>query len=139
MANAITNFAQFIIKNTAKEIESHFKKKVIYQDTDSCFVATDMEKSQADKLGKDIQEHINNYYKKYVIDNYSRLSYLELQFEKQYLSLMFPRVRMKESEENIGAKKRYAGLKEVDGKEVLEIVGLEAIRGDWTDAAQEFQ
>jgi len=37
------------------------------------------------------------------------------------------------------AKKRYAGLKEVKGKEELEIVGLEAIRGDWTDAARDFQ
>jgi DNA polymerase-2 len=26
-----------------------------------------------------------------------------------------------------------------DGKEHLEIIGLEAIRGDWTDAAQDFQ
>jgi len=28
---------------------------------------------------------------------------------------------------------------EKDGKEELEIVGLEAIRGDWVEAAQEFQ
>jgi DNA polymerase-2 len=42
-------------------------------------------------------------------------------------------------EEETAAKKRYAGLKEVNGKEELEIVGLEAIRGDWTDAAKEFQ
>jgi DNA polymerase-2 len=37
------------------------------------------------------------------------------------------------------AKKRYAGLLEKEGKEKVEVVGLEAIRGDWTEAAQEFR
>jgi DNA polymerase II len=40
---------------------------------------------------------------------------------------------------NLGSKKRYAGLLEKKGKEEIEIIGLEAIRGDWTEAAQEFQ
>jgi DNA polymerase-2 len=63
-----------------------------------------------------------------------------------------PRLRVKEKtnetqenkdQESKGAKKRYAGLveEEINNKkqEVLEITGLEAIRGDWTEAAQEFQ
>ena len=37
------------------------------------------------------------------------------------------------------ANKRYAGLIEKNNKEILEITGLEAIRGDWTEAAQDFQ
>lgn len=139
MASAITNFARFIIQHTAQEIESQFKKKVIYQDTDSCFIASDISAKEAEKLGKEIESYINNYYKKYTKDNYNRESYLELQFEKLYLSLMFPQTRMKKDEESKAAKKRYAGLKIVNGKEELEVVGLEAIRGDWTDAAQEFQ
>ncbi|MDO8563419.1 MAG: DNA polymerase domain-containing protein, partial [Nanoarchaeota archaeon] len=54
--------------------------------------------------------------------------------------IMFPSVRMKDDEkESKGARKRYAGLKMKDGKEELEIVGLEAIRGDWTEVAKEFQ
>ena len=37
-----------------------------------------------------------------------------------------------------GAKKRYAGLIYYkNGNEELEIVGLEAVRGDWTDAARQ--
>ena len=139
MANAITSFARFIIQNTAKEIENKFKKKIIYQDTDSCFVASGLKKNEAPSLGKEIQDYINTYYENYVKDNFNRKSFLELQFEKHYLSLMFPKTRVKGDEEHIAAKKRYAGLKLKDGKEELEIVGLEAIRGDWTDAAGEFQ
>ncbi len=135
IANAITHFGQFIIKLTAKEIE---KKgfRVIYSDTDSVFVETNLGKEKAHSLGLEIQEFINKFYDIYVKNNYSRKSFLELQFEKQYLSLMIPKIR---GEENTGAKKRYAGLIEKNGKEELDIVGLEAIRGDWTEAAQDFQ
>ena len=135
MANAITHFGQFIIKLTSKEIES-LGYKVIYMDTDSVFVVTKSKNSE--QIGKKIEEHINSFYKKYVKKNYNRDSYLELEYEKLYLSLMIPKVRGK-SEEEKAAKKRYAGLLKKDGKEELEIVGLEAIRGDWTEAAQEFQ
>ena len=45
--------------------------------------------------------------------------------------------KLRHSEE--GAKKRYAGLLMKDGKEKLEFVGLEFVRGDWTTAAKKFQ
>ncbi|MEK6844384.1 MAG: DNA polymerase II [Nanoarchaeota archaeon] len=134
MANAITHFGQFIIKLTAKEIEK-LGHKVIYMDTDSTFVETNLEKTKANELGKKIEFHINNFYKDYVKKNYDRQSFLELQFEKQYLSMIIPKLRKQEA----GAKKRYAGLIEKNGKEELEVTGLESIRGDWTEAAQEFQ
>jgi len=142
MANAITHFGQMIIKLTAEEIEKKYKMKIIYSDTDSVFVETNLSKDKANTLSREIQEYINNFYKKYVKDNYNRNSYLELEFEKQYLSLMIPQLRTKqkaEKEETKAAKKRYAGLLEINGKEEIEITGLEAIRGDWTEAAQEFQ
>src|SRR3989344_3911745 len=135
IANAITHFGQFIIKLTAKEIESKFDAKTIYSDTDSVFVEAKLPKIKAHELGNYIQDYINKFYENFVKDNYSRKSFLELEFEKQYLSLMIPKVRGKAA----AAKKRYAGLKLKDGKEELEIVGLEAIRGDWTEAAQDFQ
>lgn len=154
MASSITGFARQVIQLTAKKIEEK-NLKVIYQDTDSCFVETNLEKNKANKLAIDLQEYINNFYQDYVKENYGRKSYLDLQFAKQYLSLMIPALRIKKSakkkakkiaesedgkeEETKAAKKRYAGLIEKDGKEELEITGLEAIRGDWTDAAQEFQ
>jgi DNA polymerase-2 len=140
MANAITSFAREIIQTTAKKIEEK-GCKVIYSDTDSVFVETNLKKEKANALGIELQDYINQFYTNHVKKSYSRISYLELQFDKQYLSLMIPELRKKakEGEEAIAAKKRYAGLVEKNGKEEIEIVGLEAIRGDWTVAAQEFQ
>lgn len=134
IANAITHFGQFILKLTAQEIEK-LGYKVIYEDTDSTFIETNLEKEKALYLGTKIQNHINNFYKDYVKKNYNRTSYLELEFEKLYLALMIPKLRGKET----AAKKRYAGLIETHNGEQIEITGLEAIRGDWTEAAQEFQ
>lgn len=153
MANAITNFGQEIIKLTTSEIEK-LGYHVIYGDTDSVFVETHLEKEKAEKLGAEISEKIDNFYKEYVKTNYHRFSYLDLEFDKLFLALIMPNVRVhvsaaeaKELSKSAqsrtasakGAKKRYAGLIEEDGKEILDIVGLEAIRGDWTQAAGEFQ
>jgi DNA polymerase-2 len=136
MGNAITSFGQELIKLTSKKIqESNKDLEVIYGDTDSIFVNTNLNKQKATQLGHEIEKQINSFYDKYVQKGYKRKSFLELEFEKLYLSLMMPAIRGGQG----GAKKRYAGLKEVGGKEVIEIVGLEAIRGDWTQAAQEFQ
>ncbi len=140
MANAITGFARWIIQTTAKKIEEK-GYKVIYSDTDSVFIETNLEKEKANQLGKELQAHINAFYADYVKQNYNRKSYLELQFDKQYISMVIPQLRKKaeEGEVQAAAKKRYAGLVEKDGKEELEITGMEAIRGDWTEAAREFQ
>src|SRR6185503_9546259 len=108
-----------ILKLTAQEIEK-LGYKVIYMDTDSTFVETNLDKQKANQLGTKIQNHINNFYKDYVKTNYARTSYLELQFEKLYLALIIPKLREKEE----GAKKRYAGLIEKNGKEEVEITGL---------------
>lgn len=136
MANAITHFGQFIIKLTAREIEK-LGYKVIYSDTDSVFVETGLSKQNALELGEKIQTHINNFYDSYVKREYRRKSYLELEFEKLYFAFMMPPIRGSEGQK--GSKKRYAGLLEKSGKEQIQVVGLEAIRGDWTEAAQEFQ
>lgn len=143
MANAITNFGQEIIKLTTSEIKK-LGYEVIYGDTDSVFVSTGLDKRDSEKEGQNISEKIDAFYAKYVKENYHRKSYLDLEFDKLFLSLIFPQIRVKKAseegeEEARGAKKRYAGLVEVNGREELEITGLEAIRGDWTDAAKDFQ
>jgi len=139
MGNAITAFARWIIQTTSQLIEK-LGYKVIYIDTDSIFIETALEKEKANALGKEIENYINKYYDDYLKKTYSRVSYLELQFDKQYLSFMIPELRKKGEEgAPTAAKKRYAGLVEKNGKEELEITGLEAIRGDWTEAAREFQ
>ena len=142
MASSITAFARWAIQTTAKKIEE-MDYRVIYGDTDSAFIETGLGKEPANQKGKEIEEFINQFYKNYIKEQFRRESFLELQFQKQYLSMMIPKIRSQqksgEEEKEVAAKKRYAGLIEQKGKEELELVGLEAIRGDWTDAAQEFQ
>lgn len=134
MANAITHFGQMIIQLTAKKIEEK-GYEVIYMDTDSVFIDTKLPKEKISKLGKELQDYINSFYEDFIKKEYNRKSYLELELKKHFLAFMLPKIRSGEA----GSKKRYAGLVEKDGKEKIEITGLEAIRGDWTDAAQEFQ
>jgi DNA polymerase-2 len=131
MANAITSFGREIIQQTAAHVEKQ-KHEVIYSDTDSVFLKAETTGKAAEKLGLEIQDDVNNFYKDYVKKEYNRTSFLELEYEKHYKAFMIPAVRGTET----GAKKRYAGLLSTDE---LEIVGLEAIRGDWTEAAQIFQ
>ena len=136
IANAITHFGQELIQLTAKEIEKEFPgTKITYSDTDSVFVESNLDQKKANLLGSKIESYINKFYDEYIKKNYKRKSFLELEFEKQYLAFLMPKVRGSE----VGSKKRYAGLIEKNGKEEIQITGLEAIRGDWTEAAQEFQ
>ncbi len=136
VANAITHFARYIVQLTGKKInESGFE--VIYEDTDSNFVISKAKNyEEAHKLGIKIQDDINNFYKDFIKKEYKRTSHLELQFEKCFIRFLMPKLRGSEK----GAKKRYAGLvRNEKGKEEIKFTGMEAIRGDWTDAAKEFQ
>ncbi|MEK6925199.1 MAG: DNA polymerase II [Nanoarchaeota archaeon] len=135
MANAITHFGQELIQLTAKKIEE-MGLNTIYSDTDSVFLKMNSKKNPKE-IGNEIQKYINDFYNNYIKEKYDRKSYLELEFKKYYKAFMLPKVRNAKLE--TGSKKRYAGLIEKDGKEELEIVGLEAIRGDWTEAAKDFQ
>ncbi|MBI5798225.1 DNA polymerase II [Candidatus Woesearchaeota archaeon] len=128
MANAITSFAQFFIKKTAAWIREE-GYEVIYSDTDSVFVIGG--KKDAQKLGEELQHKINIMLKDYIHAEYFVDSHLELEFEKVYTKFIMPKLRGVDK----GAKKRYAGI--VKGK--LEVVGMEAVRGDWTPVAKKFQ
>jgi DNA polymerase II len=135
IANAITHFGQELIKKTAQKAEEK-GYKVIYSDTDSIFIDTKVKsKEEADKIGQKLEKEINDFYKNYIKEEYKRKSFLELEYEKCYTRFLMPTLRGKTS----GAKKRYAGLLEKDGKEVLDFVGLETVRSDWTNAAKKFQ
>lgn len=135
MGNAITHWGQSIVKETAKEIEN-IGYEVIYGDTDSIFINTKVNNyKDADAIGKKIASHINTIFTKNIKKQYMRTSFLELEFEKVYSRFIMPKIRGTE----IGAKKRYAGLKTDGKKEELDIVGLETVRRDWTDVAKQFQ
>lgn len=134
IANAITHFGQHLIKLTAEKIQDH-GLEVIYSDTDSIFISTKKDKEGAREIGEELPKSINQFYKEHIKKKYHRTSFLELEFKKHYRAFIIPKIRNLEK----GSKKRYAGLVDENGKDHVEIVGLEAIRGDWTEAAQEFQ
>ncbi len=135
LANSITETGHFLIKLTSKKIEE-MGYRVVYNDTDSCFVvsnATDLK--EAEKIGKKLQDDINNFYDSYLKKEFGVKSFLELEFDKCFVKCLMPKLRGSEK----GAKKRYAGLMIKDGKERIDITGLEAVRGDWTDLAKKYQ
>jgi DNA polymerase II len=135
MANAITHFGQFIVKKSAEIVEEK-GYRVIYGDTDSIFVKTDAENlEKAEEIGKDLIKHVNEFWHKHVKEEYGMKNFLELQFEKTFIRFLMPKIRGTEK----GAKKRYAGLMLVDGKEQVKFTGLEFVRRDWTDLAKKFQ
>ncbi|MFP4656190.1 MAG: DNA polymerase II [Candidatus Woesearchaeota archaeon] len=136
ISNAITHFGQYIIQNTAKEIN---KKgyEVLYSDTDSVFVDTKSSSvEESHKKGERLEQEMNEYYDGWVKEHYRRESSLYLEYEKNYRKIIFPRQR---GEENKGAKKRYAGLLVKDGNEKMDFTGLEFVRRDWTELSKKFQ
>jgi DNA polymerase-2 len=135
IANAITHFGQFLIKLTAEKM-IEFGHEVIYGDTDSIFVKVQgMKYEQSDEKGKEFEDYINKFYDAYVKKNYNRKNAMVLEFEKVYKKFFMPMIRGTKT----GAKKRYAGIIEKDGKDELDFVGLEFVRSDWTKVAKEFQ
>ncbi len=135
IAGAITSFGRLIVQNTAKFLTEK-GYKVIYSDTDSVFVDVNVhDTNRAIELGRLLEKEINDYYKGWVEKEYGRKSYLEIEFEKCYTKLLFFRTRSGIE----GAKKKYAGLIKIDSKEQLDLVGVEAIRRDWTPLARIFQ
>jgi DNA polymerase-2 len=70
MANSITHFGQFLNKLTASKIREK-GYEVIYGDTDSIFFNADTDDvKKAEKIGYELQDYINDFYKKYVKENY---------------------------------------------------------------------
>lgn len=68
---------------------------------------------------------------------YGVASRLDLEFEKLYRRLFLPPMR---GSGDRARAKGYAGLKVgAAGKEEVEIVGMEAVRRDWTDLAHDLQ
>src|SRR3989338_8819516 len=144
VANAITHFGQFIIKLSGEKIRE-LGYDVIYGDTDSLFVNPNananneakpiVDYEEAKKIGTKIQKFIEEFYVGYIKENYNRKSVLELKFEKTFKKFILPKVRGSDE----GAKKRYAGIVEKDGKDRTEFTGLEFVRRDWTEAAKKFQ
>lgn len=136
LASSITMRGHEIMKQTKVLIEAK-GYQVIYGDTDSTFVSLNGPYSQADadKIGIELVEFINQWWGDHLRDEYNLNSILELEYETHYRKFLMPTIRGAET----GSKKRYAGLIGEGEKERIIFKGLESARTDWTPLAQRFQ
>ena len=127
LAEAITSFGRECLLNAKKFLEEN-NLNVIYGDTDSVFVEAKFEDDTSlkdkEKWMQEIEGKINVYFNKWVKDVYGVDSFLTIEAEKLFEKFF------------ISTKKRYVG-KTSDAQ--LHFTGLEAVRGDWTQVAKDFQ
>ncbi len=119
VAGGITSHGRKNLLKTKKLIEEKFGLKLLYADTDSTLIETDInDLDKAKKLGDEIS--------KYVTENLPGV--LDLEFEKIYRTFL------------ILTKKRYAGWAftpiwdengKMGWKDKLEMKGIETVRRDW--------
>ncbi len=136
VANAITSSGRALLLWSRDRLET-WGYRVLYGDTDSLFVESDhaWDAGEVEAIGYSLVERLNAALREHVRRTWDVESRLEVEFEKVYRRLFLPPVRSGSS----GARKRYAGLIERDGVPSVELVGLEAVRRDWTDMARQAQ
>ncbi len=135
IANAITLTGQHLIHLAADEVRK-LGHTVIYGDTDSLFVDVgEPEVARAEARAEELRVAIGAMLVERLRREFGVESHLELEYEKCYRRFFMPEVRQGTG----GSKKRYAGLLGEDPHARLEIIGLEAVRRDWTPLAKRFQ
>ncbi|WP_240889141.1 DNA polymerase II [Pseudomonas sp. TMW22090] len=137
LASSITLRGHEIMLRTRQLIEAQ-GHTVIYGDTDSTFVWLRRAHGQeeAAQIGRALVDHVNQWWREHVQQQYGLQSVLELQYETHYTRFLMPTIRGAEE----GSKKRYAGLvRRADGTDEMVYKGLEAVRTDWSLLARQFQ
>ena len=137
LASSITLRGHEIMLRTRQLIEEQ-GHTVIYGDTDSTFVWLRRAHGQqeAAQIGRALVDHVNQWWREHVRQEYGLESALELQFETHYKRFLMPTIRGAEE----GSKKRYAGLvSRADGTDEMVYKGLETVRTDWSLLARQFQ
>jgi DNA polymerase-2 len=135
IANAITLTGQHLIHLAADEVR-RLGHAVIYGDTDSLFVDVgELDSVRAEARAEELRVAIGATLVRRLRDEFGVESHLELEYEKCYRRFFMPEVRQGTG----GSKKRYAGWIGDATAGRLELVGLEAVRRDWTPLAKRFQ
>lgn len=105
-----------------------YGNNILLKNTDSLFVSTSKHlKSNEEKkqFGKQLESQLNSFFKQWCSKDFDVSSRLIIEMEK-FFSKFF-----------IASKKRYVGYDIF--KQDTEFTGLEAVRGDWTKFAKQFQ
>lgn len=141
VCSSITLRGHEIIQQSRSWIEEQ-GYAVIYGDTDSLFVwlednntNTPKTPEQCQRIGRELTQGLNQWWATFLESQWRLSSALEIQFETHYLRFFMPTIRGSE----LGTKKRYAGVVEVQGEQSLVFKGLESVRTDWTQLAKTFQ
>ncbi len=137
LASSITMRGHQIMRQTRELVEAK-GFEVIYGDTDSTFVWLGGAHTQEDasRIGRDLVQHVNDWWREHLHSEYGLKSALELQYETHFSRFLMPTIRGAEE----GSKKRYAGLvRRSDGTEEMVYKGLETVRSDWSPLARRFQ
>jgi len=138
-ASAITEAGHMILTRTRDRLEA-LGYRVLYGDTDSVFVAsglaTDASLDVALEKGIALCAEVNAELKVYIESTFGVESALELEFEKYYRRFLLPPAR---GASGRGRAKGYAGLRQDASGARLEIIGMEAVRRDWTRLAHQLQ
>ena len=135
LPNAITSTGHWLLLGSKEKLENE-GYSVIYGDTDSLFVKLNQPGTNPGQInGEQIAAELNSYWNERIFREFHLESFLELEYEKYYRKFIITPARGGET----GAKKRYAGLLVKNGVEILELVGMEFVRSDWTKLAKEFQ
>ncbi|MDH5426179.1 MAG: DNA polymerase II [Gammaproteobacteria bacterium] len=137
LTSSITKRSHDVILQTVELIEDA-GYSVIYGDTDSVFVSLGkrFENQQADVIGRQLTEHVNQFWQVSLKAEYGIDSCLEMEYETHFIKFFMPTIRGSEK----GSKKRYAGMiEDHKGNRQLLFKGLETVRTDWTALAKDFQ
>ncbi len=149
LAGAITSFGQHVLF-WARDLITAEGLEVLYGDTDSLFVRSGLPRGASAAAlrakGEALCRMVNERLAVYVKQRWDVESRLELEFETVYRRFFLPPMRTfgaaaedGDEAETRGRAKGYAGLRLEGDAERLEIVGMEAVRHDWTEIAHLLQ
>jgi DNA polymerase II len=133
LANSITGTGREMLLWSKRWFEAA-GFKVLYGDTDSLFVLSGIgDPKVALERGRQLAQELDLDLSRFIEERWQVQSRLELKFEKLYEQLFLPQAR----NSTRGASKRYAGL--LHGQDIIQFVGMEVVRRDWTALAKQVQ